>query len=105
MIRFTRVLLFSLVVVCLAPISAFSQGVGTVVINEIMYHPSSENTLEEYIELFNSGSTAINLADWKFTAGVKFTFPAVTIQSGAYLVVSANTNVFIAKYPGVENVI
>jgi hypothetical protein len=76
-----------------------------IVINEIMYHPSSENPLEEYIELFNQGATAINLSGWRFTDGVDFTFPNVTIPAGGYLVIAANTNVFKAKYPGVENVI
>src|SRR5687767_7999763 len=31
-----------------------------VMVNEIMYHPSSENVLEEYIELHNRGATNVN---------------------------------------------
>jgi hypothetical protein len=50
--------------------------------NEIMYHPISENNLEEYIELFNAGTNTVNLAGWRFVTGVRFTFPEVTIAPG-----------------------
>lgn len=76
-----------------------------VVISEIMYHPSSENVLEEYIELFNKGSSAVNLNGWRFSKGVQFTFTNVSIPAGGYLVVAADTNTFAAKYPGVTNVV
>src|SRR4029079_7674173 len=46
-----------------------------VVINEIMYHPASENSAEEFIELYNSSPVAIDLSGWQFTSGVSFTFP------------------------------
>lgn len=74
-----------------------------VVINEIMYHPASERVTEEYIELFNTGATAVNLAGWSFTSGVSFTFPDVTLPAGGYLVVAAEAGAFRAKYPTVTN--
>lgn len=80
-------------------------GLVPIVINEIMYHPSSENPLEEYIELFNQGASAINVNGWRFADGVEFVFPNVTIPAGSYLVVAADTNAFGAKYPAVQNVI
>lgn len=76
-----------------------------VVISEIMYHPSSENVLEEYIELFNKGGSAVNLTGWRFSKGVQYTFTNVSIPAGGYLVVAADTNIFAAKYPGVTNVV
>jgi len=76
-----------------------------VVINEIMYHPSSENPLEEYIELHNHGSSSVNLTGWEFSSGVRFTFPNISIPAGGYLAVAANVAAFQAKYPGVTNVI
>ncbi len=74
-----------------------------VLINEIMYHPSSENPAEEYIELYNSGVAPVALAGWQFTNGVTFTFPASSIPAGGYLVVAANQTAFTAKYPTVTN--
>jgi hypothetical protein len=76
-----------------------------VVISEIMYHPSSENVLEEYIELFNKGATAVNLTGWRFSAGVDFTFPNISIPAGGYVVVAADVATFTSKYPGVANVV
>ena len=83
---------------------------GDVIISEIMYHPYSE-ALEaedvglEYIELFNRGVTAISLQGWRISKGVEFTFPNVTLDGGAYLVVAADTGTFAARYPDVANVI
>ncbi|HUT29503.1 MAG TPA: lamin tail domain-containing protein [Sedimentisphaerales bacterium] len=76
-----------------------------IVISEIMYHPSSENDLEEYIELFNRGDESVNMLGWKLTDGVLFDFPDVTIGPGEYLVVCANMATFSAKYPSVVNVV
>ena len=76
-----------------------------VVISEIMYHPASNNVLEEYIEIHNRGSQAVNLHGWRFNRGIDFTFPNVTLNAGSYLVVAADTVAFDAAYPGVANVI
>ncbi len=74
-----------------------------VVIHEIMYHPASENPAEEYIELYNRGDAPVVLTNWSFTSGVAFTFPAVSIPAGGYLVVAANGAAFTAMHPGVTN--
>jgi hypothetical protein len=77
-----------------------------VVINEIMYHPASENVLEEYIELHNTSTTNVNVSGWRFSNGVEFTFPPSTIlPANGYLVVAAHRPTFTAKYLGVANVI
>jgi len=52
-------LVLSLIALCAASAS------GQVVINEIMYHPASENSREEYIELFNTSPTNVNLSGWR----------------------------------------
>ena len=76
-----------------------------VVINEIMYHPASENVLEEYVELLNQGATNINLTGWQFSSGVRFTFTNALIPAGGYLVVAADLATFTNRYPGVTNVV
>jgi hypothetical protein len=75
----------------------------TIVINEIMYHPSTHLASQEYIELFNKGSNAVNLTGWRLTAGASFNFSNVTMAAGAYLVVAADVAGFTAKYPTVSN--
>lgn len=66
-----------------------------VVINEIQHEPISGNTDEEYVELYNSGSTQADLSLWEFTKGISFTFPqGTTIPAGGYLVVARNLALF-----------
>src|SRR6266511_4162504 len=79
---------------------------GGVVINEIMYHPSSTNLLEEWVELYNPGPTNVSLSGWQITKSLQFAFPTNTaITAGGFLVVAADTTTFAAKYPGVTNVV
>ncbi len=86
-----------------------------IVITEIMYHPNNgqpppaagvmvEDIREEYLEIYNRGFSAVDLTGWRFTDGVDFTFPAVSIGPGEYLVIAADVAAFAAKYAGVQNV-
>jgi hypothetical protein len=89
--------------------------VGPLVINEIMYNPSSGNQNEEYIELHNITGALVTLyrydklTPWKFTDGIDYTFsasPVVTIQAYGYLVLAKDLTTFTARYgsmpPGVQ---
>ena len=67
-----------------------------IVINEIMYHHQATNdgltyaeSNEEWVELYNRGSTTISLEGWKFDDGITYDFPiGSSLAPGAYLVVS-----------------
>src|SRR5450759_259743 len=84
--------------------SAFPAIAGTVLINEIMYHPDSQNLNESYVELFNPGPGAADISGWQFTQGFLYVFPSNTVVGpGTYLVVAANSAAFAAKYPGITN--
>ncbi|MGB2820197.1 MAG: lamin tail domain-containing protein, partial [Phycisphaerae bacterium] len=73
-----------------------------IVINEIMYHPISEETLDEYVELFNRGGSDVFLDHWRFTQGIRYTFPEGTvIPAGGYLVVAKDAARLMAAHPGV----
>jgi len=61
-----------------------------VVIHEIMYHPGNTNTGGEYVELHNRGATPVNLFGWTLSDAIDFTFPAVTLDPGGYLVVCSD---------------
>ncbi len=70
-----------------------------IVINEIMFHPISDSSDDEYVELYNRGGTEVDLSGWKFTDGISFTFPANTkIGPGAYLVVAKNAAHLIPRH-------
>jgi hypothetical protein len=76
-----------------------------VVINEIMYNSATAETADEYVELYNRGTTPVSLNGWKLSKGVDYTFGNVTLNAGAYLVVAANTARFAQKYPTVTNAV
>lgn len=65
-------------------------------ITELMYHP--ENPGEEYVELKNIGAAAINLYLCKFTDGIGFTFPEITLAAGQHVLVVENQAAFQARY-------
>ncbi|MGZ8938185.1 MAG: lamin tail domain-containing protein [Limisphaerales bacterium] len=80
--------------------------VGSVVINEIMYHPQSvdgvtDNTADEFIELLNITSQPVQLFDpayptnqWRIRGAVSYSFPPNTVlaANGAALIVSFDVN-------------
>ena len=71
-----------------------------VVINEIMYHPISEDDNDEYVELFNRSGAAVDVGGWRLQDGVSYTFPSNTIiPAGGYAVVAANATNLLARYP------
>ncbi|HWN93995.1 MAG TPA: lamin tail domain-containing protein, partial [Methylomirabilota bacterium] len=70
-----------------------------IVINEIMYHPISENSDDEFLELFNRGTNAVNLGGWRFADGISFSFPSNTIiAAGGYIVVAKSKTNLLARY-------
>ncbi|MCL5096073.1 MAG: lamin tail domain-containing protein, partial [Candidatus Omnitrophica bacterium] len=74
-----------------------------VVINEIMYHPISENSDDEYIELYNQGTNAVDLGLWKLTGGIQFTFAAGTvIPARGYKILARNATRLFAQYPNLN---
>jgi hypothetical protein len=76
--------------------------IGDIVINELMYDPISGNEEDQFIELYNKGTNAINLSGWQFESGVTFSFPSVTIGPAGYIVVAKNMTNLFAKYPNLN---
>lgn len=72
----------------------------SVVINEIMYHPISNDDDDQYVELRNSSPNAVDLGGWRFVSGISFEFPAGTaIPAGGHLVVGRDKARLLANYP------
>ncbi|MBN2271198.1 MAG: lamin tail domain-containing protein [Sedimentisphaerales bacterium] len=81
-------------------------GVGPVAdslrITEVMFHPQNTgDPNEEYIELKNMGTAAINLNMVKFADGVDFTFQSWSLDAGQYVLVVRDQAAFAARYPEV----
>lgn len=73
--------------------------VHSVVINEIMYHPITEDGNDEYVELYNHGTTTVDVSYWRFTDGISYVIPAGThIPAGGFLVIAENAVHMIERY-------
>ena len=71
-----------------------------IVINEIMFHPISGDDDDQYIELYNRGSNAVNLGGWALQDAIGFTFPENTLlAAGGYLAVGKNAAHLSSNYP------
>lgn len=86
-------------------LSCLSSAQARVVINEIMYHPIGEPERGEYIELYNAGSTAINLRNYAFTDGIYYTFTESTILGPDEYIVLAKDAEYIRLTYGISNVV
>ncbi|MHB9008559.1 MAG: lamin tail domain-containing protein, partial [Limisphaerales bacterium] len=76
---------------------------GDVVINEIHYHPVSNQDDDEFVELYNRGLEPVDLGGWEFTTGIRYTFdPQTRIPAGGYLVVARNAARLRTKHPGLN---
>ncbi|MBN2508309.1 MAG: lamin tail domain-containing protein [Verrucomicrobia bacterium] len=83
-----------------------------IVINEIMYQhkrfpstnglPAQPNP-EEWIELFNRGTNAVDLTGWELSGGIRYPFPSGKIVApGGYLVVARNAAALRASFPAAD---
>ena len=66
---------------------------STVVLNEVMYHPSgTDGRQQEWVELHNQLAVDVDLSGWRLSDGVDFEFPEGSRITGrGYLVVASDT--------------
>ena len=82
---------------------------ASLIINEIMYDVSGTDTDHEWIEVFNSGSSSVDITGWKFFDGSNHNLnqpPAnggvgsLTIGTGGYAILSSDASTFISDHSG-----
>lgn len=66
-------------------------------ITELMFHPS-DSEATEFVELQNVSAEAIELGGVRFTDGIDFVFPAMSLAPGAYVLIVSDALAFEAKY-------
>ncbi len=67
--------------------------VANIIITEIMYNPPESGTDSlEFIELYNHGSTSVNLSGYTFTQGINHTFSSGSIAPNQYFVIAVDSN-------------
>ncbi len=75
-----------------------TKGVGQIIINELVSSNSAyldeDGDSPDWIELFNTGSAAVDLTGWSLTDDInrpdKWLFPSITIGPGEYLLIWAS---------------
>ena len=90
---------------------------SNLVISEVHYHPAPPTAAEitagfandddfEFVELLNTGGSAIDLVNCRFDDGIDFTFPLnSTIAPGQRLVLAKNPAAFAERYGGGFNLV
>ncbi|MDC0325773.1 lamin tail domain-containing protein, partial [bacterium] len=71
----------------------------SIVINEIMFHPPMARDDLQFVELLNTTDEVLELAGWRLSGGIDFTFPkGAQIQPKAFQVVAASPLAFASHY-------
>ena len=82
-----------------------TRGDSVIVFNEVMYHPATNETALEWVELHNQNAVDVDVGDWRLTGGIDYVFPGGTvIRGGGYLVV-ANAPAALMAQAGISHVL
>lgn len=77
-----------------------AQPVGadtTLVFNEIMYHPATNEPAMEWLELHNQMAVDLDISHWSLDGGICYQFGSnVVIKGGGYLVVASSPSNLVA---------
>src|SRR2546423_15720752 len=78
---------------------------ATVVFNEVMYHPATNEAQLEWVELHSLMSVDMDISGWSLANGIDYTFAEGTIvPGGGYLVVAVSPVTLMAA-TGLTNVL
>jgi hypothetical protein len=83
----------------LSPLTRASSS--TLLISEVLYDPLGTEPNEEWIEIFNSTASPIELTGWTINDNLSTDIisPTVTIPAGGCLVIAASSEDFYTNYP------
>lgn len=93
---------FVILNIVLLPRSVFA----AVVINEVMYDLPGTDTKREWVELFNNGSSDVDLTGWKFNDGSNHNLVAppdnggqgsLTIPAGGFVILTSDASTFLSE--------
>lgn len=82
---------------------------GELVINEINYNSSDDFNTEDWVELYNPGSTDLNISGWVFKDeddAHSFIIPDYTVlPANGYIVLCNDAAAFSALFPDITNIV
>lgn len=100
----TKVLILASCVIVLMASLSFAAS-ADMMINEIMYDPTGTDGGHEWIEVYNSGTSSVDLSGWRlFEQGTHHTFTLIQgsnqLNGGSYAVIADNSANFLIDNPG-----
>ncbi|MCA9240634.1 MAG: lamin tail domain-containing protein, partial [Planctomycetales bacterium] len=73
-----------------------------VVINELHYNADDNTSFEEFVELYNTSSSPVDISGWSFTDGIDYTFEqGQSIAANGYVVVAQDPATLLSKFGAV----
>jgi hypothetical protein len=78
---------------------------SVVVFNEVHYHPATNETASEWVELHNQMAIDIDLSAWRITGDIDYTFAEGTIIPGGGYLVVASDPVTLGGATGLTNLV
>ena len=76
----------------------------SLVFNEVMYHPATNEPAMEWVELYNQLAVDLDISGWSLDGGIQYTFASNTVVHGSsYLVVAVSPSTLISA-TGLTNV-
>src|SRR6185436_9920060 len=77
--------------------------IADVVLNEIMYAPISGDDDDQYVEIYNRSSAALDMSGWRISGGIDYAIPAgVSLATNSYLVIARNAAHLMTNYPNLS---
>lgn len=82
-----------------------------IVVSEFLYDADGTDANKEYVEIFNAGSSAVDLTKWKLNDGSNHTLNVppknggtgtITLEAGAYALLVDRAEDFVAAHPGIS---
>src|SRR5437762_367295 len=81
------------------------QGDTSLVFNEIMYHPQTNETAFEWVEFYNQMAVDLDISGWSIQNGISYTFPQGTFVRGGGHIVVAISPADLMPATGLTNVL
>src|ERR1051325_7469524 len=84
---------------------ASARADSTVVFNEIMYHPQTNELQYEWVELYNQMAVDMDISGWYLTNAINYKFAEGTVVPGGGFLVVASSPADLRAATGATNVI
>ncbi|MCX8157923.1 MAG: lamin tail domain-containing protein [Verrucomicrobiae bacterium] len=98
-----RSLVLMAAVLCAAVLPV--RGDATLVFNEVMYHPLTNEAAMEWVELYNQLAVDLDVSGWRLEGEIDYVFPAGTRVAGRGFVVVAIQPAAFTAATGLTNVL